>query len=126
MRWALRGRRRTGWCSWPRAACCSRGRRRKCLARPRMRGRARLSGGSASIERRMTGFAGTFLTVNVMARSLPAVAGGFVLTVELALLVVATGLVAGLALALVRTFGVRPLSVLIVFVADLFRAVPPL
>ena len=74
----------------------------------------------------MTGFADTFLNVKVMARSLPAVADGFVLTVELALLVVATGLVAGLVLALVRTFGLRPLNLLIVFVVDMFRALPPL
>ena len=74
----------------------------------------------------MTGFADTFLNVKVMASSLPAVASGFVLTVELALLVVATGLVAGLALAFVRTFGLRPLNLLIVFLVDLFRALPPL
>ncbi len=74
----------------------------------------------------MTGFADTFLNLRVMERSLPAIAGGFVLTVELAVLVVATGLAAGLLLALVRACGVRPLNWLIVFVVDLFRALPPL
>ena len=74
----------------------------------------------------MTGFADTFLNLPVMARSLPAIASGFVLTVELAVLVVAAGLAAGLLLALVRAFGVRPLNWLIIFVVDLFRALPPL
>ncbi len=74
----------------------------------------------------MAGFADTFLNLPVMARSLPAIASGFVLTVELAVLVVAAGLAAGLLLALVRAFGVRPLNWLIVFVVDLFRALPPL
>lgn len=74
----------------------------------------------------MTGFADTFLNLRVMERSLPAIAGGFVLTVELAALVVATGLALGLLLALARAFGVRPLNWLIIFVVDLFRALPPL
>ncbi len=74
----------------------------------------------------MTGFADTFLNLRVMGRSLPAIAGGFVLTVELAALVVATGLALGLLLALARAFGVRPLNWLIIFVVDLFRALPPL
>lgn len=74
----------------------------------------------------MTGFADTFLNLRVMERSLPAIASGFVLTVELAALVVATGLALGLLLALVRAFGIRPLNWLIIFVVDLFRALPPL
>jgi polar amino acid transport system permease protein len=74
----------------------------------------------------MAGFADTFLNVPVIVRSLPAVAAGFVLTVELAVLVVATGLAAGLLLAVVRTFGIRPLNWLIIFLVDLFRALPPL
>ncbi len=74
----------------------------------------------------MTGFADTFLNMPVIVRSLPAVVSGFVLTVELAVLVVATGLAAGLLLAVARTFGSRPLNLLIVFLVDLFRALPPL
>lgn len=61
-----------------------------------------------------------------MARYLPDIASGFVLTVELALLIVLTGLAAGLALALVRSLGVRPLNWVIIFAVDLFRALPPL
>ncbi len=74
----------------------------------------------------MTGFADTFLNAAVMARALPSIAWGLVLTIELALLIVVTGLITGLALALVRMAGLRPLNWLIVFVVDLFRAVPPL
>jgi polar amino acid transport system permease protein len=74
----------------------------------------------------MTGFADTFLNVPVIMRSLPAVANGFVLTVELAAVVVATGLAAGLLLAVARTFGIHPLNWLIIFLVDLFRALPPL
>ena len=36
------------------------------------------------------------------------------------------GIAAGLALALLRSLGIRPLNWLIIFVVDLFRALPPL
>jgi len=62
----------------------------------------------------------------VMARYLPAIGQGFVVTVELAALVVLTGLSTGLGLALARSFGIRILNWLIVFLVDLFRALPPL
>lgn len=71
-------------------------------------------------------FADTFLNTAVMAKYLPDIITGFFLTVELALLVVVTGIAAGLALAVVRSLGVRPLNWLIIFVVDLFRALPPL
>ena len=71
-------------------------------------------------------FAFSFLNPKVMAQYLPLIAQGFGLTVVLALLVVVTGLALGLALALVRSFGIRPLNWLIIFVVDLFRALPPL
>ena len=43
-----------------------------------------------------------------------------------ALMVVVTGIVAGLLLAVVRSLGARPLNWLIIFIVDLFRALPPL
>ena len=49
-----------------------------------------------------------------------------VVTIELALLIVVTGLAAGLALALLRSLAIRPLNWLIIFVVDLFRSLPPL
>ena len=71
-------------------------------------------------------FVETFFNAKVMAKYLPDIAYGMLVTVELAALVIVSGLVAGLALALLRSLGLRPLNLLIVFVVDLFRALPPL
>ena len=71
-------------------------------------------------------FLDTFFNAKVMARYLPDIAYGMLVTLELAALVIVTGLVSGLALALLRSAGFRPLNLLIVFVVDLFRALPPL
>jgi polar amino acid transport system permease protein len=68
----------------------------------------------------------SFFNLEVMARYLPAIAEGFVLTVELAVVVIVTGLLIGLALALVRSMQLRPVNWAIVFFVDLFRALPPL
>src|SRR5205807_3639021 len=62
----------------------------------------------------------------VMAKYLPDILQGTVLTIELALLIVLSGLLAGLILALVRSLAIRPLNWLIIFVVDLFRSLPPL
>ena len=71
-------------------------------------------------------FVETFFNAKVMAKYLPDIAYGMVVTVELAALVIVSGLAAGLALALLRSLGFRPVNLLIVFVVDLFRALPPL
>ena len=71
-------------------------------------------------------FIDTFFNAQVMARYLPDILYGTLITIQLAALVIASGLVAGLALALVRSLGLRPLNLLIVFTVDLFRALPPL
>jgi polar amino acid transport system permease protein len=71
-------------------------------------------------------FLDAFFNAKVMAKYLPDIAHGMLVTVELAALVVAAGLAAGLALALLRSLGFRPVNLLIVFVVDLFRALPPL
>jgi len=71
-------------------------------------------------------FLDTFFNPTVMARYWPDIAYGFLITVELAALVVVTGLAAGLALALLRSLAIRPVNWLIVLVVDLFRALPPL
>src|SRR5205085_9434325 len=62
----------------------------------------------------------------VMRRYLPSIVDGFVLTVYLALAVIATGIAAGLVLAMIRSLQVRPVNWVIVFVVDLLRALPPL
>src|SRR5215813_4581357 len=71
-------------------------------------------------------FAETFLNAKVMHRYLPDILSGVVVTIELAVLVVVTGILAGLALALLRSLGIRPLNWLIIGVVDLFRSLPPL
>ncbi len=71
-------------------------------------------------------FADTFLNGAVMAKYLPNIIDGFFLTVGLAALVVVSGIVAGLLLAVIRSVGIKPLNWLIIFTVDLFRALPPL
>src|SRR5213075_1198885 len=71
-------------------------------------------------------FLDAFFNPRVMVRYLPDIAYGMVVTVELAGLVIVSGLAAGLALALLRSLGYRPVNLLLVFIVDLFRALPPL
>ena len=71
-------------------------------------------------------FVDAFFNLKVMTKYLPDIAQGMLVTVELATLVIVAGLVSGLALALLRSLGFRPLNLLIIFVVDLFRALPPL
>jgi polar amino acid transport system permease protein len=71
-------------------------------------------------------FLDAFFNARVMAKYLPDIAHGTLVTIELAALVIVSGLVAGLALALLRSQGFRLVNLLIVFVVDLFRALPPL
>ena len=53
-------------------------------------------------------FVETFFNAKVMAKYLPDIAYGMLITVELAALVIVSGIVAGLALALLRSLGFRP------------------
>jgi polar amino acid transport system permease protein len=71
-------------------------------------------------------FLDTFFNGKVLAQYWPDIAYGALITIELALLVVVTGIGSGLALALLRSLGLRPVNWAIVFVVDLFRALPPL
>jgi polar amino acid transport system permease protein len=71
-------------------------------------------------------FIETFFNQQVMARYLPDILYGTLITIQLAALVIVSGLAAGLALALLRSLGFRPVNLLIVFMVDLFRALPPL
>lgn len=71
-------------------------------------------------------FVFSFFNLEVMARYLPSIVEGFFLTVQLAVVIIITGLLSGLVLALVRSFRIRPLNWIIIFLVDLFRALPPL
>lgn len=73
-----------------------------------------------------TRFAETFLNAKVLAKYWPDILAGLGVTIELAGVIVVTGIAAGLALALVRCLGLRLLNWIIVQVVDLFRALPPL
>ncbi len=74
----------------------------------------------------MDAFLDQFFNTEVMAKYLPDVIGGLWITLALAGLVIITGIVLGLVLAVIRAFQVRWLNVLIVIFVDLFRALPPL
>jgi polar amino acid transport system permease protein len=71
-------------------------------------------------------FVDSFFNARVAEQYLPKIIEGFWLTILLAGCVIATGLLAGLVLAVLRAMGFRPLNWLIIFVVDLFRALPPL
>jgi polar amino acid transport system permease protein len=71
-------------------------------------------------------FVDSFFNAKVMAKYLPDIVAGTVLTIELAILIVLSGILAGLVLALIRSLGFRPLNWLIIFTVDLFRSLPPL
>jgi polar amino acid transport system permease protein len=72
------------------------------------------------------GFAFSFLNARVAAEYWPRILEGLGVTVILAMLIVASGLVLGLGLAVLRCLGIRPLNWAIIFAVDLFRALPPL
>jgi len=80
----------------------------------------------AATMTRLEAFLFTFFDAKTMAEYAPKIAQGFLVTVELALLIVVSGIALGLLLAVVRSFGVRPVNWVIVFLVDLFRALPPL
>ncbi len=77
----------------------------------------------------MTGwerFSDSFFNARVAAEYAPKILEGLGLTIVLAGCIIVAGLLAGLVLAVIRAMGVRPLNWLIIFVVDLFRALPPL
>lgn len=71
-------------------------------------------------------FLETFFKSSVIERYLPDIANGFLVTIEVALLVVITGLALGLGLAVLRAYRQRLVNFLIVVFVDMFRALPPL
>lgn len=67
-----------------------------------------------------------FFNFGLLADYWPDILRGFALTVEMSALTVLIGVPLGLALALARAYGVRPLNWLIVFYIDVFRSIPQL
>lgn len=71
-------------------------------------------------------FLETFFKREMIAQYWPAILKGVVVTLELALASVVTGLLLGLILACIRSYRYRVLNFAIICFVDLFRALPPL
>ena len=71
-------------------------------------------------------FISSFFNAEVAARYVAPILDGMLLTIGLGLCVIATGLVLGLALAVLRIQHVKLINVFIIAFADIFRALPPL
>ena len=74
----------------------------------------------------MERLAENFFDLAVMERYLPSIIEGFYVTIQLAVLIVLSGLTLGLILAVVRAFQVKAVNLLIVIFVDAFRALPPI
>ena len=71
-------------------------------------------------------FAFSFLNLDVANRYIIPVCEGMLITIELGILVIATGVFLGLILALVRVQRIRAVNWVILSFVDVFRALPPL
>lgn len=67
-----------------------------------------------------------YFNLDVMRRYMPDMLSGFLVTIEMAVLVVVFGILLGLALAVLRAFRIRPVNWVLIFFVDMFRAIPPL
>lgn len=67
-----------------------------------------------------------FFNLEMAQRSLPYLVSGFIVTLQMAVIVVVAGLALGLVLASLRAFGILAVNILIMSFVDLFRALPPL
>ncbi len=74
----------------------------------------------------MAPFLDTFFKWPLIAQYAPSILQGVAVTIQVALAVVATGILLGLALAVTRAFRLLPVNALIVVFVDMFRALPPL
>lgn len=67
-----------------------------------------------------------FFDFPLMAAYWPDILRGFFITVQMSILTVVIGIPLGLALAILRLYGIRPLNWLIIFYIDFFRSIPQL
>lgn len=74
----------------------------------------------------MTDFMTVFLNWEIILRFMPELLSGMLVTLGLAVALSIFGLVLGVALAMLRSYGFRPVNLLIVIFADILRAIPPL
>src|SRR5271169_4929402 len=97
-------------------------RARRAPARSSPNSRAEMGPGMGAWSR----FLDTFFNWTVMERYFPAILKGVGVTIEIAVAVVITGILLGLALAVVRSFRVLAVNALIMVFVDMLRALPPL
>lgn len=71
-------------------------------------------------------FIDTFFKWDVIVQYLPAIGRGFVVTCELAVLVVICGISLGLILALIRSYQIKIINYSIICLVDILRSLPPL
>lgn len=71
-------------------------------------------------------FIDTFFRLDLVQRYWLEVAYSMIVTLKVAVAVIVTGLALGLLLAVIRSFGVRPLNAAIIVFSDVNRALPPL
>jgi polar amino acid transport system permease protein len=71
-------------------------------------------------------FLETFFKPDVIRQYFPSIVSGTLITIEVAVAVVATGILLGLILAVCRAFRVLPLNAIIVVFVDIMRALPPI
>lgn len=71
-------------------------------------------------------FVFTFFNADIAWRYWPQILSGLWVTILVGVIVVATGIALGMALAAIRALGIRPLNVVIIVFVDIFRALPPL
>ena len=67
-----------------------------------------------------------FFDFSLMSAFWPDILRGFLITVEMSILTILIGIPLGLALAVIRLYGIRPLNWLIIFYIDFFRSIPQL
>lgn len=71
-------------------------------------------------------FANAFLNPAVAVRWAPTILLGAVVTVSMGAAVVVAGIGSGLVLAIIRSFKLRAINFIIIFIADVMRTIPPL
>ena len=68
----------------------------------------------------------SFFNLEIVIKYVPDILAGMLVTVQLGAVVTATGLLAGMLLAVLRALKNKPLNFLIICFADIMRALPPL
>jgi len=74
----------------------------------------------------MSSFAEAFLNWEVILQYLPAIGRGVIVTIQIAILVVISGIALGLLLAVVRSYRITLVNWMIVALVDTLRSLPPL